>query len=58
MDRKTAAALLKSGRVHMVGLYSERTGGTYDADVIMDDTGGKYVKFKLEFNNNQTRKGT
>ena len=56
MDRKTAAALLKSGRVHMTGLYSERTGGTYDADVVMDDTGGKFVKFKLEFNNNHKEK--
>ena len=56
MDRKTAAALLKSGRVHMAGLYSERTGGTYDADVVMDDTGGKFVKFKLEFNNNHKEK--
>ena len=56
MDRKTAAALLKSGRVHMTGLYSERTGGTYDADVVMDDTGGKFVKFKLEFSNNYNGK--
>jgi DNA topoisomerase-3 len=56
MDGKTAAALLKNGRVHMTGLYSERTGGTYDADVVMDDTGGKFVKFKLEFNNNYNGK--
>ena len=24
-------------------------GKTYDAEVILDDTGGKYVNFKLEF---------
>ena len=31
------------------GLYSEKTGKTYDAVVVLDDTGDKYVKFKLEF---------
>ena len=44
-----AAALLKEGRISMSGLYSEKTGKTYDAEVILDDTGGKYVNFKLEF---------
>ena len=44
-----AAALLKEGRVSISGLYSEKTGKTYDAVVILDDTGGKYVNFKLEF---------
>ncbi len=33
----------------MSGLYSEKTGRTYDAVVVLDDTGGKYVNFKLEF---------
>lgn len=27
----------------------EDEGSTYDAVVILDDTGGKYVNFKLEF---------
>jgi DNA topoisomerase-3 len=44
-----AAALLKEGRVFLSGLYSEKTGRKYDATVVMDDTGGKYVNFKLEF---------
>ena len=35
--------------VSMSGLYSEKTGRTYDAVVVLDDTGGKYVNFKLEF---------
>lgn len=26
-----------------------KKGSTYDAVVILDDTGGKYVNFKLEF---------
>ena len=49
ITKSVAAALLKEGRISMSGLYSEKTGKTYDAEVIMDDTGGKYVNFKLEF---------
>lgn len=49
LTKTVAAALLKEGRVFMSGLYSEKTGKTYDAVVVLDDTGGKYVNFKLEF---------
>ena len=49
ITKTVAAALLKEGRISMSGLYSEKTGKTYDAEVILDDTGGKYVNFKLEF---------
>lgn len=49
ITKSVAAALLKEGRVSMSGLYSEKTGRTYDAVVLLDDTGGKYVNFKLEF---------
>ena len=41
-------ALLKDGRAHVAGLYSEKSGKTYDATVVMEDT-GQYVNFKLEF---------
>ena len=41
-------ALLKEGRAHVSGLYSEKTGKTYDATVVLVDD-GKYVGFKLEF---------
>jgi DNA topoisomerase-3 len=44
-----ATALLKDGRVEMKELYSEKTGKTYDATIVLDDDGGKYVNFKLEF---------
>lgn len=33
----------------MKGLYSEKKGVLYDAVIIMEDTGEKNVKFKLEF---------
>ena len=49
MTRKMAADLLKKGRTSVKGLWSEKKGSTYDAVVILDDTGGKYVNFKLEF---------
>ena len=49
LTKKIAAALLKKGRVKMTGLYSEKKGIFYDATILMEDTGGKYVNFKLEF---------
>lgn len=49
LTKKVAAALLKNGRVRMTGLFSEKKGILYDATIVMEDTGGKYVNFKLEF---------
>ena len=45
---KIAAALLKSGRANVKGLYSPKTGKTYDGTVVLADTGGKYVNYKIE----------
>jgi DNA topoisomerase-3 len=45
----SVAALLKDGKACVKGLYSEKSGKKYDATVMLDDTGGKYVNFKLEF---------
>ena len=44
-----ASALLKEGRAFMKGLYSPKTGKAYDAAIVLDDSGGQYVNFKLEF---------
>ena len=49
MTRKMAADLLKKGHTSVKGMWSEKKGSTYDAVVILDYTGGKYVNFKLEF---------
>ena len=49
ITRKMAADLLKKGHTSVKGMWSEKKGSTYDAVVILDDTGGKYVNFKLEF---------
>ena len=44
-----ASALLKEGRAFVKGLYSPKTGKIYDAAIVLDDSGGQYVNFKLEF---------
>ena len=41
-------ALLKDGRARLTGCYSEKTGKTYDATVVLEDD-EQYVSFKLEF---------
>ena len=56
LTKRIAAALLKNGRVKVTGLFSEKKGVSYDATVVLDDDGGKYVHYKLEFDN-KPRKG-
>lgn len=46
---KIAAALLKHGNVKIKGLFSPKTGKTYDGTVLLADTGGKYVNFRMEW---------
>ena len=41
--------LLKKGCVKMEGLYSEKKDITYDATIVMEDTGTGFPKFRLEF---------
>lgn len=49
LTKKIAAELLKKGRSNVKGMWSEKKGMIYDAAVILDDTRGKYINFKLEF---------
>lgn len=53
--RAFVTELLASGRAKLTGCYSERTGSTYDAVVVLDDTGGKYVNFKMEFEGGRSK---
>ena len=46
--RTIVAALLKDGHTHVTGLYSEKSGKTYDATIVLEDD-GRYANFKLEF---------
>ncbi len=48
ITKPIAAALLTEGRVFIKELYSEKTGKTYDATVVLEDT-GQYANFKLDF---------
>lgn len=53
MTRKMAAEFLQKGRVHGKGLYSTRTGKTFDADIVLTETtdkdGKPVASFALEF---------
>ena len=49
---KIAAALLKSGKVNVKKLYSPKTGKTYDGTIVLADTGGKYVNYRIEVRKN------
>ena len=53
LTKKMAADLLKKGRTNVKGMWSEKKQATYDAAVILNDTGGRYIDFKLEFPKNK-----
>ena len=50
---KIAAALLKSGKATVKKLYSPKTGKIYDGTVLLADTGGKYVNYKVTISKNK-----
>ena len=49
LTKKMAADFLSKGKTKVKGLYSEKKDTTYEAVVVMEDTGGKYINFKMEF---------
>lgn len=49
LTKKMAADLLKKGRTTVKGMWSEKKGATYDGTVILEDTGEKFIRFKIEF---------
>ncbi len=55
LNKKMAIALLKDGRVHVTGLYSQKKGSSFDADLVMEDT-GTYVNYSLDFGNVRRKK--
>ena len=48
LTKAQASEMLQDKRVHMTGLYSEKTGRTYDAYVKLDDN-GEFVRYRMEF---------
>lgn len=55
LTKKIASDLLNKGKSKVKGLYSEKTGKSYDATVFLNDTGGKYVNYRLEFDKPKRR---
>ena len=43
---------LKSGKANVKKLYSPKTGKTYDGTIVLADTGGKYVNYRIEVQKN------
>ena len=49
LTKKIAKELLDKGWCRVTGLYTPKKPQLYDAIIKLDDTGGKYVSFKMEF---------
>lgn len=49
LTKKIAAELLDKGWCRVKGLYTPKRPELYDAVIRLNDTGGKYVSFKMEF---------
>ena len=50
LTKKDAAALLAGERVHKGKIYSDKTGKTYAADMVLEDT-GEITRYRLVFEN-------
>ena len=48
LAKADAAALLKNGRVHVKNAYSEKTGKTFDADLLLEDNGERSI-YRFDF---------
>ncbi|MCI9577187.1 MAG: DNA topoisomerase 3 [Clostridiales bacterium] len=57
LTKRIAKDLLTTGKSSVKGLFSEKKGTSYDATVVLADTGGKYVNFSLEFPKTPKTKG-
>ena len=48
LTKKMASSLLTQGRAYASGIYSEKTGKTYDAFIVLEDDGAR-SSYKLDF---------
>lgn len=48
LTKKMASSLLAQGRAYASGVYSEKTGKTYDAFIVLEDDGAR-SSYKLDF---------
>ena len=53
LTSQLASALLQDGRAHLTGIWSEKTGKSYDATVVLTDDGQKTL-YRLEFEQGTT----
>ena len=49
LTKRIAKELLHKGWSRVTGLYTPKKPQLYDAVIRLDDSGGKYVSFKMEF---------
>jgi DNA topoisomerase-3 len=57
LTKAIATALLKDGKAQVKGLYSEKSHRTYDAVILLADTGGKYVNYRIAPREGKAAKG-
>ena len=53
LTKKMAETLLKDGKTYASGIFSEKTGKTYDAYIVLEDDGTK-TAYRLEFERGKT----
>ena len=54
LSKKMVSALLKDGRSYASGIYSEKTGKSYDAYIVLEDDGAHSL-YRLEFDREGTK---
>ena len=53
LTKQDVTTLLKNGRVHVTNIFSEKTGKTFDADLLLDDNGERTV-YRFDFGKGHT----
>lgn len=53
LTKRDVTALLKTGRVHIANIYSEKTGKTFEADLLLDDNGERTI-YSFDFGRERT----
>jgi len=48
LTKKMATQLLKDGRVHVTGIYTEKSPRLYDADIVLEDNGERTM-YRIDF---------
>ena len=57
LTKEIVTALLTEGRIYLSGLFSEKSGKSYNATIILDDSDEGYPSFKMEFDARRKKNG-